>query len=57
MIEEVEVSVVRRRPRVLAGLGTVDYVILPSPSGPAGVAGIVCPTTVTRNQKGDTHNG
>ena len=28
MTEEVTVSVVRRRSRVLAGLGTVDYVIL-----------------------------
>lgn len=32
MSEEVKVSVVRRRPRVLAGLGTTDYADLRSPS-------------------------
>ena len=32
MTEEVEVSVVRRRTRVLAGLGSVGYVTLRAPS-------------------------
>ena len=35
MIEEVKVNVVRRRPRVLAGLGTSDYVTLCFPSVPS----------------------
>ena len=34
MIEEVRVSVARRRTRVLAGLGTVDCVTLRAPSEP-----------------------
>jgi len=32
LIEEIEVSVVRRRILVLAGLGSADYVTLTSPS-------------------------
>ena len=34
MSKEVKVSVVRRRTRVLAGLGTTDYVNLRTPSEP-----------------------
>ena len=57
MSEEVKVSVVRRRTRVLAGLGTTDYVNLWSPSEPDQL--ILSKTIATKylDQKGGTYNG
>ena len=57
MSEEVKVSVVRRRTRVLAGLGTTDYVNLWSPSEPD--QRILSKTIATKylDQKGGTYNG
>ncbi len=57
MSEEVKVSVVRRRTRVLAGLGTTDYVTLWSPSEP--VQRTMSKTIATKylDQRGGTYNG